>query len=278
MIGVPTCLRPSMLSKCLKSISQIQYPDSTIVHLVVADNDERKSAYPVVQQFMNTMPFTMEYSLCVKRGLSNIRNHLLDQAIRLKANYIACIDDDCLVSKDWLVNLYHAICEHKADAIGCGEYVKKVSRLQTGGIMMSERIYKDLAIRYDLAFNFSGAEDDDFAKRAINAGAIFYSDPKIKIYPHKHVLRDKWWPYIYHHYARFNVSAYVNRTQHGRPVSYLIFDIFFYFIKGIILIPATLFSASAKKRCVKSFIRCTAFLHSLFGVSKHGPYQKIDGC
>ncbi len=277
MIGIPTCSRPLMLSKCLESISQIQCPDNVIVHVIVGDNDKDKSAYAVVQKFMDTMPFAMEYSLCIERGLSNIRNHLLKQAIILNADYLACIDDDCLASERWLVNLYDAVCEHQADAVGYGEHVTKNPRLSTESIIMSAKIYRDLALRYNLTFNFYGAEDDDFAKRAINAGAVFYSDPRIKIYPQASAHRDGWWLYICHHYARFTASAYVNRTQHGRPVGYFIFDIFFYFLKGIMLLPAALFSVSYKKRCFKSLIRCVAFSRSLFGASKYQPYKKIDG-
>lgn len=277
LIAIPTCKRPIMLSECLESINQIKHPDNADVLILVADNDKNKTAKDVVKEFSKKANLPIKYSLCIDRGLSNIRNHLLDKAIEFKADYIACIDDDVLVDKTWLVNSYSALLKHKVDAIGPGNGLKANPRLSTESILMSAKIYRDLTMRYDLEFNFTGAEDDDFAKRAINAGAKFASDPSIKIYPQESDHREGWWLYIKHHYARFVTSAYNNRVENKRPISYFIFDIFFYFIKGVILIPFAIFSDSSKKRCLKSFIRCVAFPRSLFGKSNYQPYKNISG-
>lgn len=130
MIGVPTCLRPQMLSACLQSIGEITLPANADVRLCVADNDSGLSAREVVQKFAATAPFPVEYSVCPQRGLSNIRNHLLEYAVNLGADYIACTDDDCTVSPNWIVSLYAAIRETGADAVGPGEGIMQNPRLQ----------------------------------------------------------------------------------------------------------------------------------------------------
>lgn len=276
-IGIPTCLRPNMLAVCLKSISKIQIPPEVDVVLLVADNDKNRTAYASVKKFIGKVQFPINYSVCAERGLSCIRNHLLEQTIKIKANYIACMDDDDIADQDWLVNSYQKLLDKKVDAIGPGDGLKNNPRLSTRGITMSEKIYKGLNIRYSMDFNFSGAEDDDFAKRAICAGAKFASDPSIKIYPQDSTHREGWLLYTKHHYARFVTSAYVNRTQQKRPISYFIIDTFLYLIKGIILIPFCPFSDNIKRRCLKSLIRCVAFPRSLLGKSSYQPYKNISG-
>lgn len=277
MVGVPTCMRPIMLKKCLDSIVNVDLPDNADLILVVADNDKNKTAYKVVEGIEKIASFPVEYSLCVDRGLSNIRNHLLSQAIKLNANYILCIDDDCTVDNDWVVNSYHAICRHNADAVGPGDGTLDNPLLATESIIMSERIYKYLAIRYNPVFNFSGAEDADFARCAIKAGAKFCSDPSIKIYAQESEHREGWTIFITHHYARFVASSYVKRTSYNKPIFFIIFEIIGNLIKGVALIPFAIFSFKQKKRCLKAFIKSIAFGRSLFGQSNYKPYEKISG-
>lgn len=278
MIGIPTCMRPIMLGKCLDSIASIDLPSNAEIILTVADNDKNKTAYKVVQAFKEIAPFPVKYSSCIDRGLSNVRNNLLKQAIKLNANYILCIDDDCTVSNDWVINSYDAILKHSADAVGPGNNASPNPLLATESIIMSAKIYKDLGIRYNPSFNFTGGEDSDFARQAIKAGAKFCGDPHIKVYPQlEDEHREGWEIYIKHHYARCVASCYVKRVNHNKPILFIIFEVIGNFIKGIILIPFAIFSFNHKKRLLKAFIKSIAFARSLFGLSNYKPYEKIAG-
>ena len=81
LIGVPTCKRPVMLAACLESIGRMDFPADAEVRLAVADNDAAESARKVVEEFARRAPLPVDYSVCPERGLSNIRNHLLDRAL-----------------------------------------------------------------------------------------------------------------------------------------------------------------------------------------------------
>lgn len=277
MLGIPTCMRPLMLSACLQSIGEMTLPTNATVRLVVADNDKAQSARAVVQEFSANAPFAVEYTVCPERGLSNIRNHLLDYAVTLDADYLACTDDDCTVKPNWLAGLYAEMLAGGVDAMGPGAGSMQNPRLPTENIMLSARLYRDMGVRYDPHFNFTGSEDSDFARRAIKAGARFADSPRVSTHIPIGEHREGWGIYIRHHYARIVMATYVNRIKHGRHISYILVDAVIYLIKGTLLIPFAIFSRQQRKRCFKSFIKAVAYPRSLFGAGKYEPYRKISG-
>ena len=277
MIGIPTCMRPVMLSACLQSIGEMTLPENVAVRLVVADNDKDESARKVVEEFSRITPFAVDYTVCPERGLSNIRNHLLEYAVTLNADYIACSDDDCTVNTTWVADLYAVMQETGADAAGPGEGIMQNPRLPTENIMMSAMLYRDMGLRYDPHFNFTGSEDSDFARRAIKAGARFVDSPRVSAHTQLGEHREGWGIYIRHHYARIVMATYVNRIKHGRPIVYILIEAFVYLIKGVILLPFAIFSRQQRKRCFKSFIKAVAYPRSVFGAGKYEPYRKISG-
>lgn len=291
MIGIPTCQRPGMLEICLRSISASALPENVEVRMVVADNDVNESARAVVAEFARDASFPVEYTVCSERGHSNVRNHLFDHAVALGADYLASTDDDeGAVSPTWLADLHAVIQETGADAVGPAHGERRPVKnppLPSRNIILSARIYRDMGVRYDPLFNFTGGGDTDFGKRAIAAGATFVADPRCQA--------NEWianpasapadaqghhqgrWFTLKRHYNRVVILTYANRIKKGKPSSHILVDAVFYFIKGVVLLPFAVFSHEQRWRCGKSFIKSVAYPKSLFGPGKYEPYREMDG-
>jgi GT2 family glycosyltransferase len=138
-----------------------------------------------------------------KRGIANARNRILEEAIRLKAAYVALIDDDEIPRSDWLKVLFHKMEETGADAVGSDVFwdlpadapawahalptspkyeelygwreKKKKPRFypSTNNVLLKARIFRELGTRFDTRFGLAAGEDLDFFIRAKKAGAVF---------------------------------------------------------------------------------------------------------
>ncbi len=293
LIGIPTCMRPGMLEICLQSIGESALPESAEVRMVVADNDVNESARTVVEAFARGAPFAVEYSVCAERGLSSVRNHLFDCAVARSADYLAGTDDDeGPVSPTWLADLYAAVRETGADAVGPahGDEQRRALKnppLPTRNFILSARIYRDLGMRYDPLFNFTGGEDTDFGKRAIAAGAKFVADPRCRANawienPSAAPARARGhhqgrWFTLRRHYNRVRVLTYSNRVNNGKPAALIVLDSLFNLVKGVVLVPFALFLPEQRWRCAKSFIKSAGYPMSLFGPGNYEPYRNMDG-
>ncbi|MDD9815873.1 MAG: glycosyltransferase [Gammaproteobacteria bacterium] len=276
LIGVPTCGWPVMLAACLESIGRMAFPADAEVRLAVADNDAAESARKVVEEFARRAPLPVDYSVCPERGLSNIRNHLLDRALAAGADILDCVDDDCTVGKTWLADAFAAIKKTGADAVNSGAPMEN-AQLSTCGIVMSKRIFRDLNMRYDPRFNFTGSEDTDFARRALAAGARMVQAPfpavRSPAYGHREGMRI----YLYHHFARYVAESHARRVRDGKPAMLIVAAAVAYLLKGIILAPAAILSRKQRMRCIKSLLKTAGYARSLFGPGKAEPYRDVSG-
>lgn len=190
LVCVTTCLRPKMLAALLESLAATKLPPAHEVRLLVLDNDANKSAEAVFAG--QTFPFSARYAVEPTRGLCAVRNRALDEAKAEKADFLAFVDDDQTVDENWLCALLDGMEESGADAInGFVEDiyengkpwwvrpnkmqreagVKKVhDGLAIGLSLMKSRLFWDL--RFDMRFNFVGAEDYDYSTRALRRGFV----------------------------------------------------------------------------------------------------------
>lgn len=205
VLTVCTARRPKMLAECLASILPQQVPDGWRFHLVVIDNDAQDRARETVASFAARSSFPIHYEHEPRPGISVARNKALEAAIALNANWIGSVDDDELLAADWLPSMIAAIKEERGDVIqGPVEYVwpdtfwsddRKKShkpdglRLQgagAGNVAFAAWLVTvgdgGLNLRFDEAFRFTGGEDMDFFRRAVQANArIAWSNgPKVQ--------------------------------------------------------------------------------------------------
>jgi succinoglycan biosynthesis protein ExoM len=112
-IGVCTYRRAS-LDEALLSLAVLAVPDNARLRIIVADNDQTRSAEGRVEALRSTIPHEIAYVHCPASNISIARNACLENAT---GDYLAFIDDDEDASENWLVELLHTAEKSGADAV-----------------------------------------------------------------------------------------------------------------------------------------------------------------
>ncbi|ACZ43684.1 glycosyl transferase family 2 [Thermobaculum terrenum ATCC BAA-798] len=114
-ICIATYRRPQALERCLRSLGEARIPQDAEIEVFVVDNDPTASAKRVVETLSPILTFPLHYCIEPRKGIPFARN----KAARLAASctFIAFIDDDETVHRDWLVHLLEAQRRFEADLV-----------------------------------------------------------------------------------------------------------------------------------------------------------------
>jgi glucosyl-dolichyl phosphate glucuronosyltransferase len=102
LISVCVCTynRSEILAHCLKSLSQLADPrPKHDIEVIVVDNNSNDGTSNLVRGLIADFPFELRYVFEGLQGLSAARNRAVQEA---KGDYIAFLDDECVVEHDWL--------------------------------------------------------------------------------------------------------------------------------------------------------------------------------
>ncbi len=197
-----------MLDKLLQSIYNSHLDQTLIkqVDIIIVDNDAEKTGEQTTTKWVKkTKPgFGLHYFNCPSKGLSNVRNEIIEQALLLEPDYIVGIDDDQYVTPNWLNELIATIVNKHGDfALGpvipifesfvspeiaqwfgqeTIEDQKKVDFLETANLVMRAQFLRDHQLRFDTRFNTLGAEDTYFGVSAVKKGANIFWSAKAIVY------------------------------------------------------------------------------------------------
>ena len=185
-VCVPTFRREKLLQDCLLSIAQLSQPDGYTIKVIVVDNDAGESARKTSENMSATLPFTLHYFVHCQRGLAEVRNRLLDEALAIDAGLIAFIDDDEQVEPLWLCQHIENMKKYDADvSSGPVRQLGKVSQkekqkrsgstprhVSTNNVLFKSSLAAVQNLRFDPFFNFIGGEDFDFFERSKNKGNV----------------------------------------------------------------------------------------------------------
>lgn len=112
-IAICTFRRPE-LAETLHSVAAITVPDNVAIRVIVADNDAEPSAVGLIDALRAKIPFAIDYVHCPAGNISIARNACLDNAA---GDYLAFVDDDETVSRDWLARLLETAIATSAEAV-----------------------------------------------------------------------------------------------------------------------------------------------------------------
>lgn len=116
-IGIPTCGRPDGLTKLLHSLNaMIRTPN---IKVVVIDNQGGQDcARSIVKQLRDGFHFDLYIEAEERKGISFARNRILQIAFEeYKSDYLAMIDDDEVVDKNWIYELVSCALRFDADVV-----------------------------------------------------------------------------------------------------------------------------------------------------------------
>jgi succinoglycan biosynthesis protein ExoM len=182
-ILICTCDRPAFLEQLLEEITgqADEYP------VVVVDNGLRSSE-AVVIRFGARLKLT--YDRLVAKGLVVARNRAIGLALGHKPEFLVFIDDDEVPLPGWLSSLIRCLEATGADIV-TGPVVPEFLAPPPPWVIRGNFFFREpgiatgnLALRtsclpispdhwFNPAFNFLGAEDEEFLKRLITNGAVY---------------------------------------------------------------------------------------------------------
>lgn len=100
-ICICTFRRPE-LADTLRSVATLDKPEGFDIGVVIADNDDKPTAEPLVRKLADELKLRVTYRHAPARNISIARNACLDASA---AGFVAFIDDDETASPGWLVEL-----------------------------------------------------------------------------------------------------------------------------------------------------------------------------
>jgi glycosyltransferase involved in cell wall biosynthesis len=120
-VAICTYRRPEMLGGVLETLGDQEVEGAVTWEVLVIDNDPGRSARSVVDRFVLSSRLRLYYIQEQKLGLSHARNRAI---LECHGNIIAFLDDDVLVSRNWLVELLRTFERTGADCVGGRVLVK----------------------------------------------------------------------------------------------------------------------------------------------------------
>ena len=193
-VCVCTYKRPHLLKRLLQSLA-IQETGSLFTYsIVVADNDQLRSAELAVSEFAAASSVPIQYCVEPKQNISLARNRAIASA---RGEFVALIDDDEFCTSNWLLTLFEACQQYGVDGVlgpvkrhfdeKPPKWIVKGSFYErhvfptgtildwrdgrTGNVLLKRHIFA--AALPPFRPEFRGGEDQDFFRRMIDEGYAF---------------------------------------------------------------------------------------------------------
>jgi succinoglycan biosynthesis protein ExoM len=204
-VCICTFRRPVLLKRLLGELEQQQTDGQFTYSVVVADNDNEKSAQPVVAEFKAKSRVEVTYCSEPRQNIAMARNKAVENA---SGDFIAFIDDDEFPDRNWLLKLLEA-CEHYQTAGVLGPVLPHFDEppprwiinghfcdrpehptgqvmswegCRTGNVLFRRSILERVSQPFNPKFDTAG-EDMDFFRRMMQQGHKF-------IWCHEAVVRE----------------------------------------------------------------------------------------
>jgi succinoglycan biosynthesis protein ExoM len=197
IIAIPTFRRPKNLRRLLDAIAGLS--TQAEISLVVADNDaEGREGFKLCVSLAPDYRWPLKCVIASERGIAQVRNTLVREALADGADFIAMIDDDEWPAPDWIDQCLAAQRKSGADCLQ-GAILFAASdggsdtRADIGGGSGMPQSAGNLFFRRDIlaamtppwfdpAFALTGGEDTDFFLRLKSEGAKFAWADLAKVY------------------------------------------------------------------------------------------------
>jgi glycosyltransferase involved in cell wall biosynthesis len=188
-VCIPTFKRPKMLARLLDALAALD--TDADLRVLVADNDADGHAGFDLCRTLSGYRWPLTAVIAPERGIAQVRNVLIAQALKTDARFIAMIDDDEWPQGDWIAQFLACARETGADVLqgsillrgaagleGHGDIrhaTGPVAMLQgAGNLLIRRAVLEEMtAPWFDPAFALSGGEDRDFFVRLQRAQKRF---------------------------------------------------------------------------------------------------------
>jgi succinoglycan biosynthesis protein ExoM len=193
-VCVCTYKRPHLLQRLLNELGDQETQGRFTYSIVVADNDQLRSAQSVVAEFAAAASVPIKYCVEPRQSIALARNKAVENA---EGDFVAFIDDDEFPEPEWLLSLCKTCEEHEVDGV-LGPVKRHFDEKPPAWIMKSKFYERpeyptgyvlawrqgrsgNLLVRREMfsgepqPFNpeFRTGEDQDFLRRMMDKGRAF---------------------------------------------------------------------------------------------------------
>ncbi|WP_198666001.1 glycosyltransferase family 2 protein [Tropicimonas sp. IMCC34043] len=145
-VGAITRRRPKMFGDLLDSFARMRRPDGARLIFVFAENDTEFGVTDQIEAFRAQVPEDVRLELEPRPGIPMGRNKVLDMALEAGADFLTFVDDDEVVTEDWLVELIAGVEARALDLAGAPVQLIAPEGAMTG---WNEAVLKHLQYRSD---------------------------------------------------------------------------------------------------------------------------------
>lgn len=107
--------RKSNLEPCLEQLARQRGVENLNWEILVVDNNSDDGTKEEVHRLSEILPITVRYASETEQGLNYARNTGIRES---RGRFFSYVDDDILVSENWLVSFHETFIENDADAVG----------------------------------------------------------------------------------------------------------------------------------------------------------------
>src|ERR1700743_1668522 len=294
VICIPTFRRPKMLGRLLDAIAALE--TRADISVLVADNDAEGHAG---LDFCNTLVgyrWPLKAVIAAERGIAQVRNTLILEALKTDAGFIAMIDDDEWPQADWIDRFLDCAHQTNADVLqgsilfgaetaadGHGDIRRPtgpIAMLQGAGNLLIRRAVLDemTAPWFDPQFALSGGEDQDFFVRLARAGKRFAWSDEARAYGDIPETRANLGWLLRRAYSVGNSDMLVLLKHHPSPLRLAIESL--KIMASLLLSPlaAVILAASPNRRAIplQKLFRAAGKLSAMAG-TRYNEYAVIHG-
>lgn len=113
-VCVCTFKRPHLIQRLLRELATQNTMGLFTFSVVVADNDQQRSAELVVTEFSAVANVPVKYCVEPRQSIALARNKAVENAT---GDFVAFIDDDEFPAADWLLSLFQTCEKYKVDGV-----------------------------------------------------------------------------------------------------------------------------------------------------------------
>ncbi len=186
VICIPTFRRPQSLKRLLAAIAALQ--TNADIAVLVADNDaEGRAGFALAGAMAPSFRFPLRAVIAPRRGIAQVRNTLIEEALQDMPRFLAMIDDDEWPEPNWLDGflrvaektgagvLQGSILFHHPAQADIVRVSGPIAMLQGAGNLLIRGDVLEQMPRpwFDPEFALGGGEDRDFFLRLQRRGVAF---------------------------------------------------------------------------------------------------------
>ncbi|WP_370239613.1 glycosyltransferase family 2 protein [Neptunomonas phycophila] len=288
-ICICTYMREQMLSDCLQSLVAVNVPDKVTVTVSVIDNDASGSSEGCVSRAAEALPFTVRYMQETKRGIPCARNRAIEESIQHGADFIVFIDDDEIVTADWLVNLYNYNVQKGGRAVVHGKVSQRLpdnlppsiqglykggkrfsgealSACATDNVLIPIHLVTELELRFDESNPLAGGTDTIFFTQATSKGVEIFQCNEALVYETipKQRATLKW---LAKRKYRAGITDAWRKSQRGRSKTSIVMSASFHVVSSALkmLMMALLMRGLARNQSFLKMCRYAGVFMGVFG-------------